>query len=289
MSEFGNNFTLIAPCYNEGRSVHSFMDRINKQSLKPTEIIIVDGSDDKLTISLLDSYQKKIANLRILRSKFSSRDYCKGPVGFSRNLAILHAQYDKLIFTDFGCFQKNNWCETMFKFLEDNNHDCVFGSYDFVTYNDFMTLYKKLYLPTMNFASNNFLGSSRSMALTKEAVCKAGLYPTNSLTAEDTVFAANLRAHPDVSIGVLLDKSVEWECPSSLKVAIKKHFMYGYGDGYNRLFLIRLVFSTIKTFTLGDFWLRRRPLEASYIKWRLNLANNIGHINGLVNSIRRKV
>ena len=289
MKEFGNKFTLIAPCYNEGEFVHSFIDRIGQQTLKPAEIIIVDGSDDIQTVELLDAYQAKISTLKVYRSKFASRAFSRGPVGFARNFAILNAKHDLLMFTDFGCFQKSDWCENMIKFLESNNLDCVFGTYDFVTRNDFMVMYKELYLPKMGFASDKFLGSSRSMLLTKDTICKAGLYPTNSLTAEDTVFASNLRSHPDVNIGVLLKNGVEWECPSSFNAAIKKHYMYGYGDGYNRLFVLRLFLSMVKTIALGDFWLKRRPLKASYLKWRLNLANNAGHIMGLIDSFRRKV
>lgn len=93
--------SAIIPTYNEEKYISKCLESLDQQSLKPTEVIVVDdGSTDK-TLKVLPELRITNYELRILRQKH------KG-AGSSRNLGAKKARGDTLVFVDADMeFDKN--------------------------------------------------------------------------------------------------------------------------------------------------------------------------------------
>jgi hypothetical protein len=108
--------------------------------------------------------------------------------------------------------------------------------------NDLQNKLKSIFIPSLSkFKSESFLPSSRSIAFKKECWEKVGGYPVNSYTAEDTVFAMNLRKE----YGDFLpnpDAIVYWYLPANMEELEYKVKQYAEGDKIQNLYKLKYIF-----------------------------------------------
>lgn len=85
--------SVIVPCYNAESYVRGCMDSILYQTLHEIEIILVDDGSTDRTLEILEEYQKRYNNIKILRQEN------QGP-GIARNQGIMVAIGEYIAFMD---------------------------------------------------------------------------------------------------------------------------------------------------------------------------------------------
>lgn len=105
-------FTVIMPVYNGATSIEESLDSIINQTLKPTEIIIInDGSTDN-TLAIIQNYiLKKKIKIKII-SNSENRGLC-----FSLNLGINKAKYNWIARMDVDDISLPGRFEKQFKYI----------------------------------------------------------------------------------------------------------------------------------------------------------------------------
>lgn len=207
-SKNNSKVSVCITIFNESEeSVTKLLDALEKQTLKPDEIIIIDAKD------------------------YNNCSRSKG-----RNIAIGKAKNEIIAITDAGCVPHKDWLYEIVKpfspsspRLRGTTPDVVAGGYEMITHNHFQEACRMFLGVKSSDMGEDFMPSARSMAFTKSIWKKAGGFPEKlGNTAEDTLFNVEL-----IKVGakfVTAKKAlVDWYLPNSIKDFGLK--MYGYAKG----------------------------------------------------------
>jgi glycosyltransferase involved in cell wall biosynthesis len=267
--------SFITTVLNEEDSLSKLLTAINNQTIRPDEVIIVDGGSKDNTIEVAIEFQKSKENKLKIKLIKSSGNRSKG-----RNIAIDNASGEIIVCTDSGCIPHKDWIKNLAKgFSKDV--DVVSGYYKPVP----KTVFEKClstYTSVMpdRVSPKTFLPSSRSIAFKKSAWHAVGGYPEWLDTCEDLYFAKQLKRK---GLKFLLAKNaiVYWPQRKNLAEAINQFFSYALGDGMARyirpstpflyiryligIVLLILYFKTGSLFLLALIW----ALILNYILWAI--------------------
>jgi len=233
--------SLICTVYNEREKVADFLTSICEMTHLPDEIVIVDGGSQDGTPDTFRTLadQKGIGYLlKLIVRPDCNIKFTPGPVGKGRNIAVSEASHEIIVSTDCGCRVDKTWLKNVTApFFSGNSPDVVGGWYlsDGVTYFE-RALGLSFFIPPTGVTSSSIVPSSRSIAFLKSVWTKVGGYPENSLTAEDTLFALRLRG-AGARFVYQPDAIVYWKGRHDLVSFATLVYRYGYGDGFNRIFL----------------------------------------------------
>ena len=217
--------SLITTVLNENTTIDSFLDSIAEQTHKPNEIIIVDAGSTDGTIEKIKSYMKSMARLNIRLF------YETGNIAHGRNTAIKNARFDRIAVSDVGCILHKNWLKHLTEAFDKHNADVVAGYYTpsgSTFFQKCLATYTSVMPNKLNKAT--FLPSSRSIAFTKTAWKQVGGYPENLNTAEDLVFARDLK-QASLRFVPAFEALVFWPQRETWKEAFQQFFRYAQGDG----------------------------------------------------------
>ncbi len=226
------NFTLVTTVFNEISRIDQTIQDIEKQTIIPTEIVIVDaGSKDGTFERLLRWKQEsniKIVVIQQLRCN----------VAAGRNLAIKNSTNEIIVSTDFGCRFHKQWIESLLQEFNNQNIDIVGGAFSVIE-KDVETLAAKADYVLQNAYPINldqyFSVSSRSIAYKKHVWQEVGGYlEWLTLAADDTIFWRQIKQHNFRY--VLVDKAfVYWGRHKTFKAFAKEAYRYGLGDGESKI------------------------------------------------------
>lgn len=223
--------------YNEKEeTIKKLLSGLEKQTLKPDEIIIVDASASpvfnlQLTrpASLSIFNQFKNLNFQLLHKRGVSR-------AEGRNIAIKKAKNNIIAITDAGCVPHKDWLQQLTKPFEittsqaSRNDIVVAGSYEMIFKNSFQKAEAVFLGIDLKDISDNFMPSARSMAFTKSIWKKAGGFPENlKNTAEDTLFNLNL-INAGAKFVVSKNAIIDWLMPTTIYDFGFKIYGYAKGD-----------------------------------------------------------
>ncbi len=111
--------SLVVTVLNEAKTIEAFLDSIEKQTLKPDEVVIIDGGSTDWTVNKLIRPQM---NIKVLVYAGSNRSQ-------GRNKGIQIAKNEIIAITDCGCILDKNWMRAITKPLVDENVSVVAGYY----------------------------------------------------------------------------------------------------------------------------------------------------------------
>lgn len=219
--------SLVVTVLNEEKTIDSFLESAAAQTLRPDEVVIVDGGSNDQTIKLVQSSKFKGQsygiNLKILEKRDANR-------AEGRNFAIKKAKNEIIAISDAGCLLDKNWLEEIVKPFSDSTVDVVAGYYQAKT----KTIFEKCVAPFVlvmpdKVDPNEFLPATRSMAIRKNVWEKTGGFQEDFSDNEDYVFANKLKKEK-FKIVFCPKAVVYWLPRSNLKSFWKMIYRFARGD-----------------------------------------------------------
>ena len=249
---------------NEEKTVGDLLTSLLGQSLKPDEIVVVDGCSSDKTFAILRHLAKKDKRIKIVREP--------GSIAHGRNTGIEVANNDIVVTTDAGCIPHPDWLEKITEpFLIHLGGDpaaagppseeytevsivshsrggigVVAGFYEMPAKNSFQKA-AGVYLgvPPERFDPQKFLPSTRSVAFRKSVWEDLGGFNEKlQKGAEDSDFFYRC-VKKSVKIVRVGEARVDWKEIEniSFKEAMRKFFNYAKGDVQSKIW--RHPFKTI--------------------------------------------
>lgn len=142
--------TVIIPVYNEEKNLRKCLDSVFNQTLKDIQVICIDDGSTDNSVSILEEYQSKHNNLKILKQKNSG-------AGVARNKGIDIAEGEFICFMD-----ADDWypATTILKnlYIAAKSHDVKIcgGSFSTFSGNKVKTEYENEYVD-YTFKSNKLM------------------------------------------------------------------------------------------------------------------------------------
>ena len=224
--------SLIATVLNEGESIRQLLDSIIAQTRPPDEIVIVDGGSSDDTVAIMKGYSDRLP-LQVI-----ALPGCNISAG--RNCAIRAARGDIIAVTDAGVRLKDTWLdEISAPLLRDSGIDGVAGFFVADPQSRFELALAATTLPlAREINPETFLPSSRSIAFSKSAAEKVGLYPEWLDYCEDLIFDLRLKAQ--VGQFIFAPEAIAYFRPrSTAGKFFRQYFLYAGGDGKAKLWSAR--------------------------------------------------
>lgn len=266
---------LISTLYNESRNLARWWNCIMEQTVRPDEIVIVDGGSKDGTWEQLQSLaQSSPVPVRLHQQRCN--------IAEGRNIAIKMCAADIIASNDAGSFPQNDWFEQIAKPLRENEQLDVVGgrSVNLIT-NDFQRLVVAYQPPASEPKHpDQVFPSSRNIAFRRRAWEAVGGYPEwLTLTAEDSLF--NYQLH---TVGCRFyynrDAVVAWPMRESAPEFFKMLRSYGYGAAEARLYWRDFAFSTLVTLLPPILWLSRNRGRAFRFRYQKYLNGTRGWFAG---------
>lgn len=117
------DITLIIPSHNAEPNIHILLGRIPFWEVIPNEIIIIDSSDNELTIP--DDFKFFTRKYNIQLCIFFEENLYPG---HARNIGIMNASNNTLAFLDSSTYPNNKWLSSGLELIKIENTDGVWGS-----------------------------------------------------------------------------------------------------------------------------------------------------------------
>ena len=115
--------SLIIPSYNDNNKLTKLLSSLNTWQAIPNEIIIVDSSQNKFSIS--KDFKKFIKKFSIRFLLIHKKNLFPG---HSRNIGIINSTNSLLAFLDTSTFPTVNWLSSGLKIIEKNDSEGVWGN-----------------------------------------------------------------------------------------------------------------------------------------------------------------
>jgi len=255
--------SVVVSVKNEISSIKRLIKSLLNQSIKPNELIIVDGGSTDGTWELLKTY-KGIKPFRIIDSNRAH----------SRNFGISEAKNSLIAITDAGCFASPKWIKNLLKCKNMHKSDVVAGYYS----GDSKSVFEKCLVPYVlvmpdKVNSADFLPATRSMLITKSAWKRNGRFPEEFWHNEDYVFSRRMNKNK-LKVSFCKKAIVNWVPRKNLLSSIKMFFRFALGDSESRIFRskVGLIFGRYLVGFVLIFLLRIDlliPLMGLYIFWSI--------------------
>ncbi len=219
--------SVICTVRNEAASLPALLRSLAAQSRPPDEVVLCDAGSSDATASIARSFSKTL-HLRFIVSK--GANIAKG-----RNAAIRAARSSLIASIDGGCIADRDWLEHLLATRAKTGADVVAGTFQPMARSAFGSAVGLLICPNPAKLPADWPPSSRSALYTKAAWRKAGGYPEDLYTAEDTMFNRRLKA-AGFRYAIARDAFVRWQQRETPRALWRQFYLYGRGDGQVRSF-----------------------------------------------------
>lgn len=231
ISKNNPRITVIIPVKNREKVIGRCLKAIFSQSLKPFEVIVVDGYSADKTVE-----QVKKFPVKIVYEKY-------GTIGGARQVGLENANGEYIAFTDSDCMPQTNWLENLVK---EFNHEIVGVG------GGIKNVGNELWSKTIAIIMNTFFGSANSVQgrlfMEKRIVnsisgcnsmyrrtnlIKVGGFNTSLSVNEDTEL--NRRLAKSGRLYYIPDAVVIHDSNRGIKDFAQRIYEFGYGRGTLRL------------------------------------------------------
>jgi glycosyltransferase involved in cell wall biosynthesis len=217
--------SLVMTVRNEADSLPSLFDSVIAQTMRPSEIVILDGGSTDGTQEVIRAYMDRLGlPLRLIEQPGAN-------ISEGRNRAIREAASDIVGVTDAGVRLDTRWLELLSAPFSDPKVDVVSGFFLADPHTPFERAMGATVLPSVEeIDPPTFLPSSRSVAFRKSAWESVGGYPEWLDYSEDLVLDLKLKEAGHTF--VFAPEAVAYFRPrSTLRAFFHQYFRYARGDG----------------------------------------------------------
>jgi len=219
--------SFVATVLNEEKAIEALLNSLVKQTKKPEEIIIVDGGSTDQTVAKIKAFQKKHPEIKIKVFLKKGANRSQG-----RNLAIKKAQNEIIAISDAGCELDRRWLEKISQPFSDPNVEVVAGYFKGKSKNVFEKCVATFTLTVPHrIDPQNFLPTSRSMAICQKTWQKFGGFPEEFSDNEDFVFSSRLKKE-GAKIVFVPEAVVYWYPRENLQGFAKMIYRFARGDAF---------------------------------------------------------
>jgi teichuronic acid biosynthesis glycosyltransferase TuaH len=241
-SRLHQRVTLISTVLNEASNAYAWLNSLLEQSRLPDEVVITDGGSQDGTLSLLREIALTFPiPLRVIEAPGSN-------ISQGRNQAIKAATHPLIACTDFGCQLAPEWLEKLvLPFEDDEQIQLSAGFYQVHEESRLARIASQLFLPKKaDLNPQDFLPSSRSLAMKKSFWEKAGTYPEWLTDAgEDTLF--DYQTKFQFSRWAYVPQAiVYWHPPYTFWKLLRTIYRYSQGDGETGVMALRYWYIAIR-------------------------------------------
>jgi glycosyltransferase involved in cell wall biosynthesis len=214
--------SVIVTVKNEEKTIIQLLRSLQNQSLKPCEIIFVDGGSKDKTIENIKSYADSDFSFKIISADCVNRSE-------GRNVGISAASSDIIACTDAGVVLDGHWLENLVKPLVNGEAEFVAGVYVQSGESLLQKCIGVLQYPNLEKLDSAFLPSSRSVAFKKSVWKAIGGYPENLEKAEDTYFDL-MALERGFKVALAKEAIVFWPARDSLRDLFLQYSSYAEWD-----------------------------------------------------------
>ena len=232
-----DKISVVIPVKNEEEKIERCLEAVFSQSLKPHEVIVVDGHSSDRTVERAREFQVKLVY----------EDY--GTVGGARQVGVLSAEGEIVAFTDADCIPGKNWLENLVKEFGDDVVGVGGG---------IRNIGDGLWEKSIALALDSFLGSANSVQdrVFKEKKLVKSISGCNSMYHKEDIlkvggFNVKLSINEETELnkrlgmlGKLLytpDAIILHNQDRGLKEFAKRIYSFGRGRGKNRLWDLQVI------------------------------------------------
>lgn len=214
--------SLVIPIRNEEDSLVSLAESIEGQTLKPDEVLLVDGGSEDGTITLARRLIADRPGYRLIEAGVATP-------GRGRNVGINAAVYEWVALTDAGIRLDPNWLASLVKAVRQNPAlDVVYGNYEPVIDTFFTRCAALVYVPPKQPRPGGLMRGPfiASALLRKQVWASVGGFP-DLRAAEDLMFMRQVEQQ-GFRIGYAPDAVVWWQLRPDLSSTFRKFVLYSY-------------------------------------------------------------
>lgn len=208
---------VVVTVLNEENSIQKLLDSLVNQSVKPQEIILVDGGSTDKTVEIVKKYKQVKLFIK------------SGNRSVGRNWGVAQAKAEIIAFTDAGCIPHGDWLEKLTQPFMNKSVNIVSGYYEGLAKNTFQKCLVPYVLVMPDKIPTEFFPSSRSMAIRRKVFLKIGGFGENLDPSEDFELANRLKKS-GYSFYFSRQAIVSWIPRQNLKEAIFMFFNFAKGD-----------------------------------------------------------
>jgi glycosyltransferase involved in cell wall biosynthesis len=213
--------SLVIPVRNEAATISDLLTSIHSQTLRASEIILVDGGSVDNTVQILRKAVQEEASLHLLEVQDATP-------GRGRNIGIEAASNEWIALTDAGIWLDPTWLERLAAEVERNpSVNLVFGAYEAQTGTFFQQCAAAAYVPPKQRRPGGPMrGPSIASCLLHRNVWRSiGGFP-DLRAAEDLVFIE--RCQQVGRIAWAPQAVVRWQLQPTLKATFRRFALYSY-------------------------------------------------------------
>ena len=209
--------SVIVTVFNEEDNISFLLNSLTRQTLKPSEIIIVDGGSTDHTWAILQKNKSIKSYLKI------------GNRSVGRNLAISKSKSPIIAITDAGCIPDSNWLEELTKPFRYEKVQVVSGYYR----GAYQNIFQKCLIPYVlvmpdQAGKTEFFPSTRSMALRKPVWLKHKF--NEQLWHNEDYAYSHILKNNGISFFFAPQALVTWQTRKNLQEAVWMFTRFAIGD-----------------------------------------------------------
>lgn len=221
--------SLIVTILNEEKTIQNLLQSVLTQTLKPNEVIIVDGGSSDKSVLLVKSFLENNSKLN-LKIKIK-----KGNRSIGRNFAIKNAKNNLIAITDAGCTLDKNWLKELVAVYKKSKAPVVAGYYSASKSSDNpLTDFQKAVVPYAlvmpdKVDQKTFLPATRSMLIEKNVFLSLGGFDEKLNDNEDYAFANKLKKEK-IKISFAKKAISFWQPRKNIQDFYNMIFRFARGD-----------------------------------------------------------
>jgi glycosyltransferase involved in cell wall biosynthesis len=223
--------SVISTVLNEVDDIDGLVLSLMGQTLRPAEVVIVDGGSTDGTWERLQAAGSRYPSLVAVRDESCSLKSSSGPIARGRNVAITRASSDVIACADAGCIYGPEWLQRLTEPIVSGVAEYSLGG----------SCIDEEGRTIWDVASAPFLGiklhadektkscTARSMAFRKDVWKRAGGFPETVFLIDDTLF--DIRARKIAAPAFANQAKAVYRPSLTAKTAINQLVRYAVADG----------------------------------------------------------